>query len=566
MTISKKKLLRLEFRKLISNKSSLRLSCRRNPFSWVLVFLLFVPILSNAQLIQDDFEGNSTINSWHADGCSINTSLVNPFQQGINTSATVLEYDDNGGLYANVRFDINQNLDLTTNSTFSLKIYVPSTGITGNQVNQVSLKLQNGFQNEPWTTQCEVIKPIVLDQWQTLSFDYENDNYINMDASSLPPTLRTDFNRVVIQINGENNSDYVLAYIDDFYRYDSVEIAPIFDYLVWSDEFNSIGSVDTSNWFHQTQLPNGESWFNGELQHYTNLTGNAALVNGALKIIAIKTPYTDQGVTKQYTSARLNSKFAFQYGRVEVRAKLPSGPGTWPAIWMLGKNINEDGAYWDNQGYGTTPWPACGEIDIMEHWGDNPNYVQSAIHTPSSFGGTVNHGGQYLPNATSEFHVYTLEWTAEKMVFSVDSVVHYIYNPPIKDANTWPFDAEQYIMLNVAILPSISPNFTSASMDIDYIRVYQENTVSVTQLENHSQPKHYPNPIDNKLTILLENTNEENVAISIYSLTGKVIKSYNVPVNNHKITLNDLGNLSNGMYIVSYRLNQINYSFKVIKK
>ena len=549
-----------------SFKKTIDIGFRRNPHPIILAFLFCLPILSNAQLIQDDFEGNSTINSWYADDCSINTSLENPFQQSINTSATVLEYDDNGGTYANVRFDINQNLDLSTNSTFSLKIYVPSAGITGSQVNQVSLKLQNGFQNEPWTTQCEIIKPIVLDQWQTLSFDYENDSYINTNVNSLPPTQRTDFSRVLIQINGENNSDNVLAYIDDFYRYDSAGVAPVFDYLVWSDEFNSIGSVDTSNWFQQTQLPNGENWFNGELQHYTDLTGNAALVNGALKIIAVKTPYTDQGVTKQYTSARLNSKFAFQYGRVEVRAKLPAGVGTWPAIWMLGKNIDEDGAYWDNQGFGTTPWPACGEIDIMEHWGDNPNYVQSAMHTPSSFGGTINHGGQFLPSATNEFHVYTLEWTAEKMVFSVDSVVHYIYNPPVKDASTWPFDAEQYIILNVAILPSISPNFTSASMDIDYVRVYQENTLSISETEYNRQPQHYPNPFDNELTILLENSNEENVAISIYSLTGKVIRSYNAPVNNNRITLNELGDLSSGMYIVNYRLNQNDYSFKVIKK
>ena len=531
-----------------------------------LAFLLCFPILTKAQIIQDDFEGNGNISNWHGDDCSINIDLANPFQIGINTSETVLEYEDNGGLYANVRFDINQNLDLSSNSTFSLKIYVPSTGLTDNQSNQVALKLQNGFLNEPWSTQCEVIKPIVLDQWQTISFDFENDDYINMNVGSLPPTQRTDFTRVVIQVNGENNSDHVLAYIDDFYRYDSVGVAPVFDYLVWSDEFNTIGSVDTSKWFHQTQLPNGESWFNGELQHYTDLTGNAALVNGALKIIAKKIPYTDQGVTKQYTSARLNSKFAFQYGRIEVRAKLPSGAGTWPAIWMLGKNINEDGAYWDNQGYGTTYWPACGEVDIMEHWGDNPNYVQSAMHTPSSFGGTVNHGGQYLPNATNEFHVYTLEWTAEKMVFSVDSVVHYIYNPPVKDANTWPFDAEQYILLNIAIQPSVSPFFTSATMDIDYVRVYQQNSLSVKEIENKHQPRYYPNPIDNELTILLENTSERQLSISISSMAGKIIKSYDEPINENKINLNNLGDLASGMYIVNYRLDQKDYSFKVIKK
>jgi beta-glucanase (GH16 family) len=109
----------------------------------------------------------------------------------------------------------------------------------------------------------------------------------------------------------------------------------------------------------------------------------------------------------------------------------------------------------------------------MEHWGNNQNYVQSAMHTPSSFGGTVNIGGQTIPTASSEFHIYTLDWTSEKMTFSVDGVVHYVYNPAVKNANTWPFDADQYILLNVAIEPSISPSFTQSAMEIDYVRVYQ---------------------------------------------------------------------------------------------
>ena len=125
-------------------------------------------------------------------------------------------------------------------------------------------------------------------------------------------------------------------------------------------------------------------------------------------MVAKKENFTDQGQTKQYTSARLNSKFAFTNGRVEVRAKLPTGVGTWPAIWMLGKNINENGAYRQSQGFGTTPWPACGEIDIMEHWGNNQNYIQSALHTPSSFGGTINHGGIMASNVSTTFHEYAM--------------------------------------------------------------------------------------------------------------------------------------------------------------
>lgn len=242
--------------------------------------------------------------------------------------------------------------------------------------------------------------------------------------------------------------------------------------LVWSDEFESNGAVNSEKWHHQTLLPNGYSWYNSELQHYTNRIENSFIEDGLLKIVAIKENFNDQGHTKQYTSARLNSKFSFTYGKVEVRAKLPYGVGTWPAIWTLGKNIIEPGGYWTNS-FGTTSWPACGEIDIMEHWGDNQNYVQSATHTPSSYGGTINHGGQTISTASSELHTYTLVWTAEKLVFSVDGVVHYTYNPPVKDSNTWPFDSEQYLLLNLAIEPDIIPNFTQSAMEIDYVRVYQ---------------------------------------------------------------------------------------------
>lgn len=245
-----------------------------------------------------------------------------------------------------------------------------------------------------------------------------------------------------------------------------------FTNLAWSDEFNVDGAINSSNWHHQTQLPNGGNWYNGEVQHYTNRQANSNVSAGTLKVTAKKENFTDQGVTKQYTSARLNSKYAFTYGRVEIRAKLPTGAGTWPAIWTLGKNIIESGAFWSAT-HGTVSWPACGEIDIMEHWGYNQNYVQSAMHTPSSYGGTVNLGGQTIPTASSEFHVYTLVWTSQKMVFSVDGIEHYTYNPTVKNSSTWPFNNPQYLLLNVAMQPAISPSFTQSAMEIDYVRVYQ---------------------------------------------------------------------------------------------
>ena len=253
---------------------------------------------------------------------------------------------------------------------------------------------------------------------------------------------------------------------------DTVQQATKTRELVWSDEFDKNGPVDTLKWFHQTKLPSGGNWYNNEVQHYTNRIDNSFVENGILKIVAKKETFTDQGQTKQYTSARLNSKFSFKCGRVDIRAKLPSGRGTWPAFWTLGKNISEDGAYWQKKGFGNTSWPACGEIDIMEHWGREQDLVKSATHTPFSHGETINQGGRVISTCSSEFHIYSLDWSEEKLVFMIDDVVHYTYNPTVKNKDTWPYTSEQYLLLNFAIEPLIDPNFISDAIEIDYVRVY----------------------------------------------------------------------------------------------
>jgi beta-glucanase (GH16 family) len=453
----------------------------RNNFTVVFFFIAF-GVGSQVQNVYDDFEGNGDITTWFGDDCIMDIAFLNPNVQGINMSSTVLKYSDIGGQYANVRFDVNENFDLSVNHTFTLKIFITSGSLTGNQNNQISLKLQDGTLGAPWETQSEIIKNVTPDQWQEVSFDFLNDPFINFNGGSLDPVLRTDFNRVVLQINGENNFDLVTAYIDDLSYDGSVGNCSPFSNLVWSDEFDGNGPIDNSKWFHQTYIPNGWGWFNGELQHYTDREDNAFVQNGYLHIVAKEETYTDpvQGITKEYTSARLNSKFAFTYGRVEARAKLPEGVGTWPAIWMLGKNINETGAYWQTQGFGTTGWPECGEIDIMEHWGSNQNYVQGALHTPSSFGATVNHGGIMANDVSNTFHVYAMEWTTDEIIFSLDGVPYYTYSPSPQNMSTWPYIADQYILLNVAIQNSIDPAFTDSEMVLDYIRVYQQGSGSST--------------------------------------------------------------------------------------
>ena len=514
-------------------------------------------IFAQNQTAEDDFEGNGTITNWFGDNCNINTNQTNLYADSNNNSATVLKYDDVGGTYSNVRFEINNTFNLLSDYVFTFKIYVPSSGLTGSQTNQVSLKLQDGSLNEPWSTQSEILKPIILDQWQTVSFDFLNDNYINLDQNSPPPTQRTDFNRVLIQVNGENNNDLVLAYIDDFYYNGTVAVDPIYDTLIWSDEFDGEGAIDSSKWYHQTLLPNGSSWYNNEIQHYTDRIDNSNVSNGVLNIVGKKEVYSSQGVTKQYTSARLNSKFAFQYGKIEIRAKLPSGIGTWPAIWTLGKNINENGAYWDNQGYGTTSWPACGEIDIMEHWGYNQNYIQSATHTPSSYGGTVNIGGQVIPTASSEFHTYTLLWYPDKLIFSVDGNIHYTYKPIELNNDTWPFSEEQYLLLNFAILPDIGPNFLADTLEVEYVRIYQSAPLSINEIDNSSSFGliNTPNPAKNYTIISYNLSDNADVKLYIHNVNGQLIQTLieeKQTAGQHQIKWN-IDNLLSGIYFYTLK-------------
>jgi beta-glucanase (GH16 family) len=256
------------------------------------------------------------------------------------------------------------------------------------------------------------------------------------------------------------------------------QVDVIYNDLVWSDEFETSGPVGSSKWFHQTQLPSGGSWYNGELQHYTNRQANSFVDGGNLQIVAKRETFTDQNETKQFTSARLNSKFAFKYGRVDIRAKAPNGHGTWPALWLMGKNLKEDGAFFDSQ-FGTATWPACGEVDIMEHgiFPDKPsNFIGSAIHTPSSSGNTINKGGIQAGDIEQNYHVYSMNWSPFQISFLLDGVLYYTYNPAVKNASTWPFDQEQFLLFNIAMggfAGTVPANFTQTSMVIDYVRVYQ---------------------------------------------------------------------------------------------
>lgn len=235
--------------------------------------------------------------------------------------------------------------------------------------------------------------------------------------------------------------------------------------LIWSDEFNADGGLSSEKWTYELGdgCPNLCGWGNQEAQFYTDRSQNVTTAGGTLKIVAQKENYKG----RRFTSARIKTqdKFEFTYGRVEVRAKLPKGKGVWPAIWMLGANIDEVG------------WPLCGEIDIMEYVGNQPNIVHGSIHNPSSHGNTVNTKKIKIDDLTAGFHVYEMIWETDKIQFVMDGNPFYTYAPAQKNMSTWPFDKDQYLLINLAMGGGfggkIDPSFESATLEIDYIRVYQ---------------------------------------------------------------------------------------------
>jgi beta-glucanase (GH16 family) len=232
--------------------------------------------------------------------------------------------------------------------------------------------------------------------------------------------------------------------------------------LVWSDEFDG-SSVSRDEWTFET---GASGWGNNELQNYTD-GSNALVGEGTLKITAKKV--NDAEVAGSYTSTRIITKNNFLYGRLEARAKLPSGTGVWPAFWMLGSNIT------------TVGWPDCGEIDIMEYVGYDPNVVNSALHTPSSYGNTLNHKSLSLETAEEEFHIYGIIWTEKSISFYVDDAnnVFYTYSPANKTDENWPFNKNQFFILNLAVggnwggAQGIDNSIFPQTYEIDYVRVYQ---------------------------------------------------------------------------------------------
>ncbi len=237
------------------------------------------------------------------------------------------------------------------------------------------------------------------------------------------------------------------------------------DSTVWRDEFDYTGKPDPARWGYDI---GGSGWGNNELEYYTNSLNNARVDGGKLIIEARKEPFNNN----KYTSARLvtKKKGDWQYGRVVVRAKLPQGRGTWPAIWMLATN----------QSYGTDYWPDNGEIDIMEHVGYDPTVIHATAHTKAYYFkiNTQKSATTKLPTAFTDFHDYVLEWTPTQLKMLIDTTPYFVFDNPGDGWQKWPFDKPFHLLLNIAVggdwggQKGIDDSVFPQRMEVDYVRVY----------------------------------------------------------------------------------------------
>jgi licheninase len=237
--------------------------------------------------------------------------------------------------------------------------------------------------------------------------------------------------------------------------------------MVWSDEFDKPGRPDPKKWKFQT---GGTGWGNKELQYYTDRSDNARVEKGNLVIEARKEVYKGMA----YTSARLNSNGkGWTYGRFEIRAKVPRGRGTWPAIWMMPVG---------NGKYSKKNWPDNGEIDIMEHVGFDQGVIHGSFHT-KNWNWIINTQKTKkidVLDCSSEFHTYALEWTKDELRLFVDAKDYYSYKNPHTNWKDWPFNQPFYLILNIAVGGSwggeqgVDDTIFPERMFIDYVRAYKQ--------------------------------------------------------------------------------------------
>ena len=242
--------------------------------------------------------------------------------------------------------------------------------------------------------------------------------------------------------------------------------------LVWSDEFDKAGAPDPKKWDYEVGFVR-----NGELQYYSkDRRENARVEEGHLVIEGRKERLPEAGDKKSpmgdFSAASLTTRNIqdWTYGKFEIRAKIPTGRGTWPAIWLLGSRISQVG------------WPTCGEIDIMENVGYDPEKIHSTIHCKAYYHGqgTQKGGSVSLASPWSDFHVYACDWGPKRIVFFVDGDEIFRFDKEADDEDVWPFDNPHFLILNFAIgggwggVKGVDESVYPQKYLIDYVRIYQK--------------------------------------------------------------------------------------------
>ena len=330
--------------------------------------------------------------------------------------------------------------------------------------------------------------------------------------------------------------------------------------LIWEDDFNG-NSLDQSKWVHDIGTGSQYGmwgWGNGELQYYQ--PQNTILNNGIAKIEVKEEPngiVDSWGASSYFSSSKITTKgiFDFRYGKVEARIKTIDGQGFWPAFWMLPTGGS---------------WPCDGEIDIMEQWGNNylTNSTTGAAHIGTcpysqsthfyeSFSSYISSGSY-----ADDFHTYSVIWKEDTITWYVDETELFSLNPSsywsIPSQSAWPFNAnEWYLMINLAITQA-GPNSNTVfpnQMEIDYVRVYQENLTNSINIDDKNKYIVFPNPANDVLTIQGKNLS----SIKIFNIHGNIVLSKNVN-NNKKV---DISILNKGMYLVEL---EDYFGFKINKK
>ena len=330
--------------------------------------------------------------------------------------------------------------------------------------------------------------------------------------------------------------------------------------LVWEDDFNG-SSLDQSKWVHDIGTGSQYGmwgWGNGELQYYQ--PQNTTLNNGIAKIEVKEEPngiIDSWSATSYFSSSKITTKglFNFRYGKVEARIKTIDGQGFWPAFWMLPSNGS---------------WPCDGEIDIMEQWGNDylTNSTSGAAHLGTCPYSQSTHfyetSSSYISSGSyaDDFHTYSVIWKEDTITWYVDEIELFSLNPSsywsIPSQSAWPFNAnEWYLMINLAITQA-GPNSNTVfpnQMEIDYVRVYQENLTNSINIDDKNKYIVFPNPANDVLTIQSKNVSR----IKIFNIHGNIVLSKNIN-HNKKV---DISILNKGMYLVEL---EDYFGFKINKK